>query len=92
MDCVHPPRLEYHYFMAQGGPPIANFLIQVLTATADVLDGISVFAAMKSLNIYDVSKNEQKMRVLTASAGKVESEVFKQIVQRKLDQIGSEEN
>jgi hypothetical protein len=95
MECIHPRRLEYYKFMAQGGAEAAQFLGQKLGATNDefdIIDIISVLDQMSRLRTYDIAGDEQLMATVLDAADRVETDIWKNLVQRKINQIVSRQD
>jgi hypothetical protein len=81
--------------MAQGGAEAAQFLGQKLGATNDefdIIDIISVLDQMSRLRTYDIAGDEQLMATVLDAADRVETDIWKNLVQRKINQIVSRQD
>jgi len=87
--CVHPPYANLAWTFARQGPEIVAPLKQKLATTDD--DGairftILVFEKMQSyFHNYDVADDEELMKVISNSVGRLKSPVWRQSAERQLE-------
>lgn len=87
---VHPPTIYLAEPFARSGPTVVSFLKSRLTeATRDVTirDIIMVFEEMDRQNTYDVSGDDELMRLMTNRIATMKNEGWRRMTQEMFDRI-----
>lgn len=91
----HPPAIYLIDALAANGQKIVAPLSARLAASEDDLtirDLVMVFAAMNRLEIYDVAQDEPLMRQLADATARMKETDWKNIVERELSALQSDES